>query len=233
MGSYCFFEERRNKKYVSNEKNNNEILQNEVAMGISNNELRKIYANEYNYINQEKSITNNKNKSFNKNMNKNYDKFDTNKEYYLICPECNKNVLKIQSITYQPYENDFRVTYKCFCKESIPKFLYQIISENNINCKFHQKSYTILCQNCNIILCEDCLTKHEKHKIKSIINNKVISEDIMKSIMEKKDEFKGCKIIQNIYEFYQVDKYNDFIFNHNGTNIFSEDSHASRTFILQ
>ena len=116
---------------------------------------------------------------------------------------------------YNPVQKDFFITSKCFCNENCENFLYQIISENPSYCEEHRNGLNFLCERCNILLCEECLVEHKEHKIKNIINEEVISEEIIAKINEKKDEFKGNKIIEKIINFYKSDKNNEIINNHN------------------
>ena len=173
-------------------------------------------------IDNNKNINIDKNNNFNiidANINNNYEKFNDNKEYFLICPECKKNIINIESMIYQTGKNDFLITYKCFCDERNQKFFYQVISEYFPLCGEHKNKLYFLCKKCNKFLCEKCLDKdeHKKHIIKNIISKKVFSEDIISKINEKRDEFKGISIITKILNFYQSYKNNKIIkkYHHN------------------
>ena len=138
----------------------------------------------------------------------NYEKFDLNKNYFLICPDCNKNILKLESLLYDPKEDDFLVIYKCVCNKNNKKYFYQIISEKQYLCEKHNTKLNIFCEICNILFCEECKNEHNEHKIKYLTYKEIISEEIKFKFKEKKEEFQGIDIIQNIFEFYKK-YYND------------------------
>ena len=124
------------------------------------------------------------------------------KNYFLICPDCGKNILKIESVYYQPEKKDFIVQYNCFCETKSQKYFEQILTDFQNSCDIDRNQVTIICENCKTELCKECFEEHKKHKIKSIINKEVISEEIMAKINEKKDEFIKIDILQKLYEFY-------------------------------
>lgn len=169
----------------------NQIEVDDKSNNNNKNELPKTYTNEGNDI-------------VDINNNDNYKIFKPEeKEYYLICPDCTKNIINIISIEYQQEKKDFIVTYKCSCRENPKKFLCKIISEEKGSCDSHRDDLIFLCEDCNLPLCDECLKEHNNHNMKNIINKEIISEEIFEKINEKKDEFKGINIIQKIYEFYK------------------------------
>ena len=197
---------------------------------INNSNINTI---DYNYDNNTKTpakmIKNNSvHESINTNGKKlnNYEKFDLNKNYFLICPDCNKNILKLESLLYDPKEEDFLVIYKCVCNKNNKKYFYQIISEKQNLCEKHKTKLNIFCEICNILFCEECKNEHKEHKKKYITYKEITSEEIIFKIKEKKEKFQGIDIIQNIIEFYKKYYNNDLILDNdknNGQNISEKD----------
>ena len=103
---------------------------------------------------------------------------------------------------YQPEKKDFIVQYNCFCETKSQKYFEQILTDFQNSCDIDRNQVTIICEDCKTELCKECFEEHKKHKIKSIINKEVISEEIMAKINEKKDEFIKIDILQKLYEFY-------------------------------
>ena len=168
-----------NKKLEESVKEND----NEANIEIKNDGLPKSYTN------QGDEDENNNNQGEEKN-------------YFLICPDCGKNILKIESVIYQPEKKDFIVQYNCFCETKSQKYFEQILTDFQNSCDIDRNQVTIICEDCKTELCKECFEEHKKHKIKSIINQEVISEEIMAKINEKKDEFIKIDILQKLYEFY-------------------------------
>ena len=168
-----------NKKLEESVKEND----NEANIEIKNDGLPKSYTN------QGDEDENNNNQGEEKN-------------YFLICPDCGKNILKIESVIYQPEKKDFIVQYNCFCETKSQKYFEQILTDFQNSCDIDRNQVTIICEDCKTELCKECFEEHKKHKIKSIINKEVISEEIMAKINEKKDEFIKIDILQKLYEFY-------------------------------
>ena len=199
-----------------------------------NNNINSI--NNINRINNINSINNiNKDTDNDNNIitNKNYDKFVPSRDYYLICPECDKNILTIESIKYDSDKKDFIVNYKCFCDEKTPKFFYHIISDHPSYCENHRNELKFLKEESNTLLCEECLEAHKDYKIKNILNKEVIPEEIMTKINEQKDEFKGFNIIKKIYEFYASDKNIEIIAKHNKYNKFQSKEESSQIYLVE
>ena len=229
-------EKNENNNNNPNVNNNNNINENyKIKNSIDNHSKNvSIVDSKNNIINSIINIKpDNDNDNNNIITNTNYDKFDLSKEYYLICPECDKNILNIESIIYQPDKKDFIVNYKCFCDEKTPKFFYQIISDHPSYCEKHRNELKFLYEKSNILLCKECLEEHKEYTIKNIINKEVIPEEIMTKINEQKDEFKGFNIINKIYEFYRTDKNNEIIKKHNKFNRFQEKEETNDVFIIQ
>ena len=168
-----------NKKLEESVKEND----NEANIEIKNDGLPKSYTN------QGDEDENNNNQGEEKN-------------YFLICPDCGKNILKIESVIYQPEKKDFIVQYNCFCETKSQKYFEQILTDFQNSCDIDRNQVTIICEDCKTELCKECFEEHKKHKIKSIINKDVISEEIMAKLNEKKDEFIKIDILQKLYEFY-------------------------------
>ena len=182
-----------------------------ILKNSSQKEKTKVYTNEGNEQskinrpnNNEENIVNDNNN--NKLNNNHYEQFESNNELYLICPECHQNILKIESVLYQIDSKEFLVTYICLCREPTQNFFYNIISKNKANCENHKEEIIKFCEDCKELLCKNCPDEHKEHKIKNIINKDIISEEIMDKIKEKKDEFKGINVLQNIFDFYQSEK---------------------------
>jgi len=192
-------ENKSNEKSDDNKKleksvaeNDNEI--NEEIKNENDNEINSKIKNENDslpktYTNQGDGDDNNDNQ-------------DEEKNYFLICPDCGKNILKIESVIYQPEKKDFIVQYNCFCETKSQKYFEQILTDFQNSCDIDRNQVTIICEDCKTELCKECFEEHKKHKIKSIINKEVISEEIMAKINEKKDEFIKIDILQKLYEFY-------------------------------
>ena len=200
-------QEDQKEENKSNEKSDdNKKLEKSVAE--NDNETNKEIKNE----NENDNETNSKIKNENDDLPKTYtnqgdgdennDNQDEEKNYFLICPDCGKNILKIESVYYQPEKKDFIVQYNCFCETKSPKYFEQILTDFQNSCDIDRNQVTIICEDCKTELCKECFEEHKKHKIKSIINKEVISEEIMAKINEKKDEFIKIDILQKLYEFY-------------------------------
>lgn len=149
----------------------------------------------------------------------NYEKFKTKKQIYLICPNCKKYIINIKSIEYLIKKKEFLVTYKCFCSKNQQKYFYEILSEKiNNYCELHKYELNQFCEICNILLCVKCKETHNRHLIKEIINRDVISDEIIIQVQEKKVEFPGIDIINDIYNFYREEKNKDKNFDINLTS---------------
>ena len=180
-------ENKSNEKSDNNKKLEESVKENDKEANIEiknvNDDLPKTYTN------QGDEDENNNNQGEEKN-------------YFLICPDCGKNILKIESVKYQPEKKDFIVQYNCFCETKSQKYFEQILTDFQNSCDIDRNQVTIICEDCKTELCKECFEEHKKHKIKSIINKEVISEEIMAKINEKKDEFIKIDILQKLYEFY-------------------------------
>ena len=179
-------------------KNENDNETNKEIKNENNNETNKEIKNE----NENDNETNSKIKNENDDLPKTYTNQGEEKNYFLICPDCGKNILKIESVYYQPEKKDFIVQYNCFCETKSQKYFEQILTDFQNSCDIDRNQVTIICEDCKTELCKECFEEHKKHKIKSIINKEVISEEIMAKINEKKDEFIKIDILQKLYEFY-------------------------------
>ena len=177
-----------------------------LLSGNNNEENKDKDKNKNNYTEQETKEIEEKNYTNGKDE---YEIFDINKNYYLICPLCNKNIISIELIEYDNDKKDFKVFYKCFCTNKNEKYIYEIIKENIPLCEEHQKELNLICEDCNIIMCKECKIKHENHKIKNIINGDIISEENLNKLEEKKEEFKGINIINKIFNYYKSNKENE------------------------
>ena len=138
-----------------------------------------------------------------------YKDFDINKDYYLICGDCNSYITYIYSAEFNNESNDFKLTYKCQCEqnenENKEEFLQKIISDEKIMCKEHSDSkLKYFCETCKKQICRKCKEcKDLAHDTKRIINNEVIPDAIMDTIKDKKDDFKGFDIFEKIFNFYK------------------------------
>lgn len=147
--------------------------------------------------------------------NKNYEQFDINKDYYLTCPDCNNInnnyfIQKIDSIDYISDEKDFKLIYKCFCElndsNKKEKYLYELITEMP-KCDVHDNENLIFfCNDCNTKFCLSCKknNNHKHHQFNIIINEDIISDEIMNKILEQKHNFKGFDIFEKIYKLYHT-----------------------------
>ena len=186
-------EEKSKNENLNNDNKNSEKEEkksdnNEYQPPPPSNQFLKTYTNEGNDIND---------------IN-NYNKFNQEENmYYLICPDCNKNIIKIISVEYQQEKKDFKVTYNCFCPENSTKYFYQIISKDKGSCDSHRSDLNFLCEDCFVPLCDECLEEHKNHNKKNIINKTIISEEIFEEINTKKNEFEGIYILQKIFDFYK------------------------------
>ena len=236
--------ENINNSKINDENNNNINYNYEYKYSIINNSINENNDdNKNNNINSINNISSFNNFNSINNIskdngndiitNKNYDKFVPSKDYYLICPECDKNILNIESIKYDSDKKDFIVNYKCFCDEKTPKFFYHIISDHPSYCENHRNELKFLKEESNTLLCEECLEAHKDYKIKNILNKEVIPEEIMTKINEQKDEFKGFNIIRKIYEFYASDKNIEIIAKHNKYNKFQSKEESSQIYLVE
>ena len=189
-------EDQKEENKSNENSDNNKKLEKSVAE--NDNETNKEIKNE----NENDNETNSKIKNENDDLPKTYTNQGEEKNYFLICPDCGKNILKIESVIYQPEKKDFIVQYNCFCETKSQKYFEQILTDFQNSCDIDRNQVTIICEDCKTELCKECFEEHKKHKIKSIINKEVISEEIMAKINEKKDEFIKIDILQKLYEFY-------------------------------
>ena len=201
-------EDNDNDKSQNKQSHKSEEINNKSENQEDQKEENKSNENSDNNKKLEESVKENDNeanieiKNENDDLPKTYTNQGEEKNYFLICPDCGKNILKIESVIYQPEKKDFIVQYNCFCETKSPKYFEQILTDFQNSCDIDRNQVTIICENCKTELCKECFEEHKKHKIKSIINKEVISEEIMAKINEKKDEFIKIDILQKLYEFY-------------------------------
>ena len=237
---YTYIVNENNKEIRNSNKEEKDIIKEDINI---NNEDININNEDININNADININNKEDININKeeqihikdsdNKNNNYDKFEENKEYYLICPQCEKNILALNSIIYEPDQKDFKITYNCFCGENSRKFLHEIISEKPCYCGEHKDVLNFLCESCKIPLCKECLENHKEHNIKNILNEEVIPEEIAEKINEKKEEFPGNKIIQKIIELYKSEKNSEIINAHNRRTHFISHPETGGSLIIQ
>ena len=201
-------EDNDNDKSQNKQSHKSEEINNKSENQEDQKEENKSNENSDNNKKLEESVKENDNeanieiKNENDDLPKTYTNQGEEKNYFLICPDCGKNILKIESVIYQPEKKDFIVQYNCFCETKSPKYFEQILTDFQNSCDIDRNQVTIICEDCKTELCKECFEEHKKHKIKSIINKEVISEEIMAKINEKKDEFIKIDILQKLYEFY-------------------------------
>ena len=147
------------------------------------------------------------------NMLDNYKDFDINKEYYLICSDCNSYITYIYSVDFDSDKKDYKFTYKCQCEQNVNEnkdnYFHLIISNKILKCQEHPDSdIKYLCEICKKQICRECKeckdsNTHLGHDTKYIINNEVIPDSIMDTIKENKDSFKGYDIFEKIFDYYK------------------------------
>ena len=160
----------------------------------------------------------------NENFSINYEEADINKDYYLICPTCKLYITNVESVEYDSDSSDFKFKYKCFCNEVKEDYLRFIIKEEKPICNNHNDEIKFLCQDCSTQICEQCKNdNHNIHNIKYIISYEAIPEQIMNSISEKEDTFKGFSLFKKIFNFYKnspiITKLPDYNLEENGKNL--------------
>ena len=198
-------------------KNENEKYESIMNKTVEKFENSNIKSNNIDInLDKKNSDVNNTDNIVNETKN-NYEKFNLQNEYYLICPDCKKNILKLSKLTFNSEKKDFLVDYKCMCNKNNYKYIYQIISEKENLCEKHNNKLILFCEICNILFCEECKKEHKEHKIKYLTYKEIFSEEIMMKIQEKKEEFKEINFIQNIFQFYKK-YYSDTINNMNLSN---------------
>ena len=140
-----------------------------------------------------------------KNRNfSNYEEININENIYLICPDCNLFITKIESVDYSTEYQEFNFKYYCSCKGKKEYYLYLIIKGKKPICEEHNKEIKFFCEFCKDQLCEECkYNNHNEHQIKNIINCEVISEKIMEDISLKKNDFKGFDVFDKIFNLYK------------------------------
>ena len=201
----------------NSKENNNELIQDKKdeenlpsPQSVINNSSKKegtqFFTNEGTKIKENNNNNENDGNEKNKYNNNHYETLEAEKELYLICPECHSNIIRIESVLYQEESKEFLVSYKCLCREPAQKYFYNIISKDKTFCDFHRYPNIKICEDCEKLLCKDCSNEHKEHKINLIINKDIISEEIMQKIKEKKEEFKGINILQNLFDFYHYEK---------------------------
>ena len=141
----------------------------------------------------------------------------TSQSSLVLCPQCN-------NILFYHLNSLSTVCISCSCgKKCLPldSFLKsnQTSSNHNLNlftqCTNHKnREYTDYCMTCNLNLCEDCLTVHDKHKIinfdkirtmylehisesieKANSKQKIIDEKVKKLIQELESKLKKLKTL--------------------------------------
>ena len=202
-----------NKNNNNNDMNNNEFIKENkdienlpFPQSILNpkKEGTQFFTNEGTKVKENNNNENNNKK--NKFNNNYYETLESEKELYLICPDCKLNIIRIESVSYQEESKEFLVSYKCLCRDPTQKYFYDIISKDKTFCNTHNHQNIKICEECEKFLCKDCSDENKEHKINLITNKDVISEEIMKKIKEKKEEFKGINVLQNIFNFYHDEK---------------------------
>ena len=181
-GKKTLTDSRDDDKKIINNENMNTLSNIKIGFDVSNDKVKKL-------------------------QNNNYYQFENFKEYYLKCPDCKNYILKIVSTIFDNEQEDYLVVYKCFCNKKNEKYFYQILSEIPNYCENHKNQISIYyCEICNLSFCERCKNEHKEHIIQNILDKEVINNEIIKEIIEKKEEFKGTKVIQKLYDFYKSDK---------------------------
>ena len=205
-----------NKENINNnsKEKNDELIQNKPEeknlpfpksiLDSKKEETKVYYTNEGTKVKENNN--NNENNKNNENNNNYYEALESEKELYLICPDCTSNIMKIESVIYQDESKEFLVSYKCLCREPATKNFYKIISKEKTFCTEHKNPYIKFCIECEKLLCKDCSDENKEHKINLIINKDIITEEIFEKIKKKKDEFKGINVVQNLYNFNQQEK---------------------------
>ena len=92
-----------------------------------------------NNVKEFENMNNNDNNQQKEILNNNYENLDSNKNYYLICPDCNLYILSVTSVEYDSDKNDFKFIYHCPYNNSInetkEEYLYTILKEEKPICK--------------------------------------------------------------------------------------------------
>jgi len=198
------FKDSINEPYnLRNQPSTNIIHQNDIK----ESDLLKAPIKEFENLNNN---DNNNNKQQNEILINNYENLDSNKNYYLICPDCNLYILNVTSVEYDSDKNDFKFIYHCPCNNSInetkEEYLYSILKEDKPICREHNnQEIKFYCENCKKQLCIQCKNNDNlDHDIKDILNKEVISFNIMNTIKEKRNDFKGFDVFKKIFDIYKI-----------------------------
>ena len=181
--------------YISNNMINNEI--NGSKMSFSDKHLnKKIFTQ--NSLNEIENLEKN-------NIINNYDNLNTNKKYYITCPNCKNCIPHMETFEYDSNNKDFKIIYICSCSsKNNLRYAYfsSLITEDKPKnlCKKHSSNELLyFCEICRTQICEICKEEnHINHDINDIFNNEIIKR-ILRIANVKKDEFNGYKILEKIF----------------------------------
>ena len=135
------------------EQRNISLRTNEVEIEQKNDEF-DIEKKDYNSINQVHNVYNFQYLVIKKNIEippiniqirteSNYGKLDINKDYYLACPVCKSDEIKLKKAIYNEENNDFEISYSCGNK-IYNEFLFKFFAINNGKNFLTQKNYLII-----------------------------------------------------------------------------------------
>ena len=193
-------------KEETNEKNIEEEKKNEDEDKNDN----KIFQGNYDESKINKMIYADSNIIF-LDYNSKYLNLDSTRIFYFVCPDCKSRIPHIEAIQYDMQKNDFIIEYNCQCnfnsKKSDLYFLLNTEQPLNLCINHCNNILDFYCKDCKKSFCELCKEQQIGHVIED--NNNFISQEIadlmFRIIDEKKDEFKGGKILNQIKERYLND----------------------------
>ena len=119
------------------------------------------------------------------------------KNFIFFCSTCRG--MKILSYKYENADGKIDLVIKCKCLKDREKSSYTIdnfinnnyISKPRLICKSHNTQYTNWCKNCNINICNKCISSHKSHKLvklSSILINKKDITSLENKIIDFQDK---------------------------------------------
>jgi len=133
------------------------------------------------------------------------------KNFIFFCSTCGG--MKILSYKYENADGKIDLVIKCKCLKDREKSSYTIdnfinnnyISKPRLICKSHNTQYTNWCKNCNINICNKCLSNHKLHKLVKLSSILINKKDIT-SLENKIIDFKG-KLLAKTKKVKEMEKF--------------------------
>jgi len=133
------------------------------------------------------------------------------KNFIFFCSTCGG--MKILSYKYENADGKIDLIIKCKCLKDRERTNYTIdnfINNNYISvprliCKSHNTQYTNWCKNCNINICNKCISSHSSHKLVKL-SSILINEKDITSLENKIIDFQG-KLLAKTKKVEEIEKF--------------------------